>query len=65
MCLSLEALVVFLNLLPADIVTTEPERITVRATAAPAVWEAQGDLWCVDNGPTYAADHQRRELPAN
>ncbi len=46
MCLTLEALAVFLNILGTDIVTTEPGVITINAETAPAVWVAAGDLWC-------------------
>ncbi len=55
MCLTLEALVAFLNLLPADIVETTPTQITVHAEVEAAVWEVDGDVWCIDNGAQRAA----------
>lgn len=48
MCLSLEAFVFFLNLLPAEIVETAPERIVIHAEQRDAVWVADGALWCTD-----------------
>lgn len=47
MCLTVEALVVFLNLLPPDIVTTGADMITVHAQTGDTVWEADGDIWCL------------------
>ena len=55
MCLTLEALVAFLNLLPADIVETTPDRIMVHAEVETAIWEAQGDAWCTERGMLRAA----------
>ena len=49
MCITAKALALFLSLLPAEIVTTEPERITVAATAGDAVWIETEDLWCTDS----------------
>ena len=54
MCLTTEMLAAFLNLLPAGIVTSEADRITVHAEAGDTVWTASGDLWCVDG--TMAAE---------
>lgn len=48
MCMTFEALAVFLNLLGSDIVTTEPGRVTIHAETADAVWQVAGDLWCTD-----------------
>jgi hypothetical protein len=47
MCLTAEALAVFLNLLDPSIVTTAPGRITVNAAERPAVWVVSAaELWC-------------------
>ncbi|MAC82306.1 MAG: hypothetical protein CML66_30125 [Rhodobacteraceae bacterium] len=49
MCLTTEALVLFLNILGAGIVTTEPGRIIVHAETADVHWVARentADRWC-------------------
>ena len=46
MCLTTEALALFLNLLATDIVTTEPDRIVVHATEGDVHWLAVEDRWC-------------------
>ena len=46
MCLTTEALLIFLNLLPRDIVEMGQDQITVRAETRDAVWTAEGDKWC-------------------
>lgn len=46
MCLSAEALALFLNILAHDIVATEPGRVTVRAEAGDVHWVAVEDRWC-------------------
>lgn len=47
MCITAEALALFLNLLSPDIITTEAGRITVHATEAEAVWVLTADdEWC-------------------
>lgn len=51
MCMTLEALVLFLNLLPDQIIETAPDAITIHATAQDTVWLAAGDVWCTD-GPS-------------
>lgn len=48
MCLTLDALVAFMALLPMEIIETDPGRITIHAEANTAVWVAEGNLWCVD-----------------
>lgn len=48
MCLTLDALVAFMALLPMDIIETDIDRITIHAERNAAVWVADGDLWCVD-----------------
>lgn len=45
MCMSAEALALFLNLIAANI-TTEPGRIIVHATERDAHWVMVGDGWC-------------------
>lgn len=46
MCLTTEALLLFLNLLPQDLVEMSTDRIVVHAEVRDAVWEANGDIWC-------------------
>lgn len=46
MCISPEALALFLNLIGYDIVTSEPGRIIVHAEARDAHWVAVGERWC-------------------
>ncbi len=48
MCLTTEALLLFLNLLPPEIIEMGHDRITVRAETRDAVWIARGDKWCTD-----------------
>ncbi|WP_425098738.1 hypothetical protein [Tropicibacter sp. S64] len=58
MCISAEALAVFLNLLSAEIITTEPGRIIVDATEGAVHWVAHEDKWCT-MGPEF---EKRRRL---
>jgi hypothetical protein len=47
MCLTAEALALFLNLIAFDLVTTDPGRIVVAATAGDVHWvQAPDDRWC-------------------
>lgn len=46
MCMTTEFFALFLNILGADMVSMAPERITVHATEADAVWVARDDKWC-------------------
>lgn len=46
MCLTTEALAVFLNLIAFDMVSTAPDRIVVHASARDAHWVAHGNEWC-------------------
>ncbi len=55
MCLSPEALALFLNLIGHSLVISTPEHITIHATAGDVVWSAVGDEWCT-TGP---ADDRR------
>lgn len=48
MCLTLDALVAFMALLPMDIIETDIDRITIHAARHDAVWLAEGNLWCVE-----------------
>lgn len=48
MCISAQALALFLSMLDPEIVTTEPSRVTVAATEGAAIWEPVGDKWCSD-----------------
>ena len=57
MCISAEALAVFLNLLAASLVTTEPGRIVIAATSGDVHWVAVDEKWCT-MAPQF--DQQRR-----
>ncbi|TDK46238.1 hypothetical protein [Antarcticimicrobium luteum] len=47
MCLTTDALVLFLNLTNPDLIAAEAGRITVHATERDAVWVlTDDDLWC-------------------
>jgi len=46
MCLTAEALALFLTLVAVDHVTIEPGRIIVHATLRDAHWIAVEDRWC-------------------
>ena len=56
MCISAEALALFLNLIVAP-VTSEPGRIIVHATENDAPWVQVEDRWC-----TMAPQIQGREM---
>ncbi|SPF77900.1 hypothetical protein [Pseudoprimorskyibacter insulae] len=46
MCISTEALALFLNMILHTPMTSEPGRITIHAEARNAYWVAVGDRWC-------------------
>ncbi|SFC73392.1 hypothetical protein [Tropicimonas isoalkanivorans] len=46
MCLTTEALFLFLSLLPPDIVESSESRIIVRSEVRDAVWEPRDGMWC-------------------
>lgn len=46
MCLTTEALVLFLNLLAFDRIDVAPDRIVIRATHRDAHWVQVGSEWC-------------------
>ena len=46
MCMSLEALALFLNIIDPDIVSSEPGFITVHATEGDVVYVEQDENWC-------------------
>ena len=48
MCLTTEALLLFLNLLPQDIVVMGEDRIVVKAETRDAIWISNGEKWCTD-----------------
>jgi len=50
MCLTLDALIVFLNLIGPDIVTSHPGQFVVHAAQGQAVWVETAQGWCTD-GP--------------
>lgn len=57
MCISAQALALFLSILDPAIVTEEEARVTIRATDRVAVWNRIGGLWCSD-APNGAAAGQ-------
>ncbi|WP_172299977.1 hypothetical protein [Pseudoruegeria sp. HB172150] len=46
MCLTTEALLTFLALLPQERIEVSSERIVIHAEVRDAVWEARGEDWC-------------------
>lgn len=64
MCMTLEALVAFLNLLPADRVETSPDEIIIHADAGPAIWTEVGpsDRWCTDAPQDQAANRSGDDI---
>ena len=46
MCLSAQALALFLNLLAHDAIVTSPDRIVIRSEVREAHWVPVADLWC-------------------
>lgn len=46
MCLTAEAMLLFLSLLPPQIVDVSHERIVVRAEVRDSVWAAKNEEWC-------------------
>jgi len=64
MCLTTEALMLFLSLLPPEIVELSPERITVRAEVRDAHWLAQGEMWCTAAPKLDAAVRLKAGEPA-
>ncbi|WP_425050105.1 hypothetical protein [Psychromarinibacter sp. S121] len=60
MCLTTEALMLFLSLLPQEIVDISDERIVVRAEVRDAVWQVKGDEWCTQAPKIDAAFRLRQ-----
>lgn len=48
MCLTPEALALFLNMLDPAVIDTHADRIVVRAEVRETVWVQVADLWCTD-----------------
>ena len=48
MCLTPEALALFLNMLDPAIIETQATRITVHAEVQDTVWVQSADLWCTN-----------------
>ena len=46
MCLTTEAIALFLNLLDPQSISMEAARITIHATESDAVWVQVEDKWC-------------------
>lgn len=48
MCLTTEALALFLNLIGSEIVTADPGVFTIHATEGPVEWVERDNMWCTD-----------------
>ena len=48
MCLTTEALLLFINLLSPQIVELHDDKVVIHAEARDAVWEARADKWCTE-----------------
>lgn len=48
MCLTTQALMLFLTLLPPEIVDLGEDRITVKAETRDAIWIAKEGEWCTN-----------------
>ena len=48
MCLTAEALMLFLSILPEDRIDVGFDRVVIRAETRDAVWVAEGERWCTD-----------------
>lgn len=46
MCLTKEALLVFLGMLAPELIDIGDERIVVRAETRDVIWTARGEEWC-------------------
>lgn len=46
MCLTTEALALFVNLISLDLIDTMPDRIVIRAETRDVHWVAVGEQWC-------------------
>ncbi|NDR55808.1 hypothetical protein [Aliiruegeria sabulilitoris] len=46
MCLTTEALLLFINLLSPQIIEASDQKIVIHAQTRDAVWEARADQWC-------------------
>lgn len=46
MCLSADALALFLNLIPMERIDTMPDRVVIHADAHEVHWVATEDKWC-------------------
>ena len=46
MCISFEALALFLNLLQAPIIEATPGQIIIHAETRAAIWQVSGEAWC-------------------
>ncbi len=64
MCLTTEALLLFLSLLPSEIVETSEDRIVVRAETRDAIWLPNGHEWCTDARDSGARRASEPSAPA-
>ena len=48
MCLTAEALMLFLSILPEDRIDVGFDRVVIRAETRDAIWIAEGERWCTD-----------------
>ncbi len=54
MCLTTQALLLFLSLLPEERIEMTESRVVIRAETGAVIWQYGGEAWCTDsphNGP--------------
>ena len=51
MCLTTQAMYLFVSILSPDVVSPSASQILIRAQTGTVEWENYGDLWCIDGPP--------------
>lgn len=54
MCLTAQALALFLSMLPSDRIESDTHTVTILADVGPAIWVPVADKWCTE----APSDHQ-------
>ncbi len=57
MCLTTEALYLFLSLMPADLLDLSEGRVVVKAETRDALWVYNGERWCT-SAPQIDAEYR-------
>ena len=52
MCLTTQAMYLFVSILSPDVVSPSASQILIQAQTGSVVWENYGDLWCIDGPPS-------------